>query len=495
MPPPTSESADLGRGVADALRLVDQFQRALRRRDRAEIVDRLRQLVAVRAPMAGQWLQLSLMALDLGEVRLGLEAIDLYVESAGGDPPALIKKFSVLARIGRFDEALALIRTIPQTQPDPYTYALSRGAAALNAGESAEARQWLEEATRTRPHSGSAWHSLAQLVDFANEPQLAARSLAAASTVPGAPAAERALFHYALSKMHADRGDHRNAFAAAARAASETRSLFPYDRALDRQIALEAVSGYDSARIAETARRQSEPTGRSIFVMGLPRTGTTLVEQVLTSHSEVSDGGELDLLRLLVHDVGNASYSALEGYVQKAGASSLARLWDHLVGERFPHPGRVVDKTTDTPRKLGIAASVLPEAPLIWLKRDPLDCAWSCFRTAFMAGIRWSNDLRDMAFYFQLEDRLLARWQQILGERLLVVPFEELVTEPERWIRAILAHCGLAEEPQVFAPHENRRTVMTASVMQVRQPINRRGIGSAEPYRAYLEPFTKAYCA
>jgi len=141
VPPPTSESADLGRSVADALRLVDQFQRALRRRDRAEIVDRLRQLIAVRAPMAGQWLQLSLMALDLGEVRLGLEAIDLYVESAGEDPPALIKKFSVLARIGRFDEALALIRTIPQTQPDPFTYALSRGAAALNAGETAEARK------------------------------------------------------------------------------------------------------------------------------------------------------------------------------------------------------------------------------------------------------------------------------------------------------------------------------------------------------------------
>jgi hypothetical protein len=164
-----------------------------------------------------------------------------------------------------------------------------------------------------------------------------------------------------------------------------------------------------------------------------------------------------------------------------------------LLGERFPLPGRVVDKTTDTSRKLGIAAAVLPEAPLIWLRRDPLDCAWSCFRTGFMAGIRWSNDLGDMAYNFRLEDRLLAQWQQNLGERLLVVPFEALVSEPESWIRGILVHCGLAEERQVFAPHENRRAVATASVMQVRQPINRRGIGSAEPYREFLEPFVRDY--
>jgi hypothetical protein len=166
-----------------------------------------------------------------------------------------------------------------------------------------------------------------------------------------------------------------------------------------------------------------------------------------------------------------------------------------LLHERFPMPGRIVDKTTDTSRKLGIAAAVLPEAPLIWLKRDPLDCAWSCFRTCFMAGIRWSNALDDMAYNFRLEDRLLAQWQRNLGDRLLVVPFEALVTEPELWIRTILAHCGLAEEPQVFAPHENRRAVATASAMQVRQPINRRGIGSAEPYREYLEPFVRAYYA
>ena len=493
MSPPSHESADTGRGVADALRLVQQFQGALRRRDRAEIAERLRQLVASRAPMANQWLQLSLMAIDLGEIGSALGAIDLYIESNGANPAALYKKITILARIGRFDEALALARTIPTDVPNPFAYALSRGAAAVSAGEADEARHWLCEALRINPSSGSAWHSIAQLLDLAAEPAFAARIADAEGAMEGAPGAERALYYEALSKALAALGEHARAFAAAARSAAETSALYPNDRALEYRAAKEAVSGYDAAGIAAIAARQSEPTDRSIFVMGLPRSGTTLVEQVLTSHSEVAAGGELDLLRLLVHDIGDATFPALDGYVGNGGPAPLARLWAHLLDERFPGPGRVVDKTTDTTRKLGVAAAVLPEAPLIWLRRDPLDCAWSCYRNCFMAGIRWSNDLADIAYNFRLEDRLLAFWQDILGQRLLVVPFEALATEPERWIRAILAHCGLAEEAPPFAPHENRRVVTTASATQVRRPINRRGIGSAEPYRAFLGPFIDAY--
>src|SRR5690606_5349217 len=107
----------------------------------------------------------------------------------------------------------------------------------------------------------------------------------------------------------------------------------------------------------------------------------------------------------------------------------LAQLWSHLLNQRFRHPGRVVDKTTNTTRALGLVAALLPEAPLIWLRRDPVDCAWSCFRTCFIENVHWSNDLTDIAFYFRLEDQLLEQWQEILGDRLLVVPFEELATE------------------------------------------------------------------
>jgi hypothetical protein len=256
---------------------------------------------------------------------------------------------------------------------------------------------------------------------------------------------------------------------------------------------MEALSGYDAGPIAAIARQQTEPTAHSIFVMGLPRSGTTLADQILTSHSAVTGGGEVNLLRFIEHEVGGVAYSAVSAHVQRFGAPSVASLWHHLVDERFPGSRRIVEKTLDTTRKLGLVASLLPEAPLIWMKRDPLDTAWSCFRNSFMQGIRWSNDLSDIAFNFRLEDKLLAQWQRILGDRLMVVPYEQLASEPEPWIRRILAHCGLSEEKPVFAPHENRRVVATSSVMQVRKPIGRQAIGSAEPYRPFLEPFIDAY--
>jgi hypothetical protein len=331
------------------------------------------------------------------------------------------------------------------------------------------------------------------LVDFAEHPDVAERLLARQQAMLGAPAPERALYDYALGKAHIDLGEHASAFAAVARAAGETKTLFPYDRADDRRDAMEGLTGYDASRIAAIARQQTERTGRSIFVMGLPRSGTTLVEQILTSHSTVTGGGEINLLRFVVHELGGVSYPAVGAHVQHVGARSIAALWHHLVDERFPRSHRVVDKTLDTTRKLGLVASLLPEAPLIWLKRDPLDCAWSCFRSSFMQGLRWSNDLADMAFNFRLEDQILAHWQGVLGDRLMVVPYEELATQPEPWIRRILAHCGLSEEKSVFAPHENRRAVTTSSVMQVRRPIGRQSIGSATPYRAFLKPFIDAY--
>lgn len=491
---PPGKSGETDRDVIAALRLVDDFQRALGRRDRTEIVDRLRDLIAIRAPMASQWLDLASMAADLGEYSLARSAADVYVESAGGGGAALSKKVDVLAYIGEFAEALALQRTIPPTVPNRFAYALSRGALAVSAGDPGEAREWLEEAISQNPRSGLAWHLMSTLVDFGTDSELAGRLFASEKAMQSVSAQERAYYYYALGKARADLREHARAFAAVTRAAAETRALHPYDRELDRQSAADAVAGYDAGRIAALACTQNEPTDRSIFVMGLPRSGTTLLEQILTSHSEVSHGAEINLLRLLVHDVGGASYDALENYASRTGVPALAQHWDHLLDERFPGSARVVDKTIDTSRKLGLAAAVLPQSPLIWLTRDPLDCAWSCFRHCFMHGIRWSNDLKDMAFNFRLEDGLLSQWRLVLGERLLVVPYEELATEPIAWIRRILAHCGLAEEPQAFLPHENRRQVNTASTMQVRQPINRNAIGSAEPYRAFLTPFVAAYC-
>ena len=489
--PPSAPEAD-GKTVA-ALGLVERFQAALRHDDRATIVDTARQLVALRAPLGEQWLSLAMIAAHNGEVGLAREAGELCVESCGGGPAAAARTVDLLAQIGAWPDVLALLRSLPADLPTPSAHAYTRGTAALYLGEHGEARHYLEEAIRLEPHFAAPWLTLVLLVDFAREPELADRLIAGERGMERAAPGERGNYCYALGKAHADRGEHALAFAAYARGARLLKPQFGYNRERDRLTAAEAVSGYDAERIGTIARQQSEPTDRGIFVTGLPRSGTTLVEQILTSHSAVSDGAEIYRLGLLVKDIGGLSYPALRNYVDQGNAPEAARLWRHWLDQRFPAPGRVVDKTLNTSRLLGLAAALLPEAPLIWLTRDPLDCAWSCFRSRFAGEAGWSYDLEDIAFHFRLEDELLARWSEILGERLLVVPFEALASDPAPWIGRILAHCGLPEEPQAFAPHENDRAVTTSSAMQVRQPINRAGIGSAEPYREFLAPFVDAY--
>ncbi|WP_186729110.1 sulfotransferase family protein [Sphingomonas panacisoli] len=219
-----------------------------------------------------------------------------------------------------------------------------------------------------------------------------------------------------------------------------------------------------------------------------------MVEHILASHSAVADGGELNIVQHIAVAAGGVSGADIERYVAGGGTmDALAELYLHLLAERMGPTGRIVDKTIDASRCLGLIASALPDAPLIWMQRDPLDCAWSCFRTFFIHGVAWSYDLADIARHFMLEDGLRAFWEDRLGERLLVVPYAELVEAPDVWTRRILDHCGLAEEAAAFAPHQTDRVVATASALQVRRPINRDGLNVAAPYRSHLQPFIDAY--
>lgn len=477
-----------------ALALLERLGPAMARGDRSEQVAIASKLIELRAPLGGQWRQLAYLTAHLGELGMSRAAARLFADASGGTAQGRYEHAGVLFDLGMPAEADALLRTVPETIPDATAHAYSRGIMSMYLGRIAEAREHLDQVTAAQPRSGTSWLALASMSDLAADDELAARILAAGPGMADAMPGERASYWYALGKLHADRAEHEAAFHAYARGAEQIKASAPYDAAQDRAEAEEAVRGYDSQSLATLAHLQREPTGRTIFVTGPPRSGTTLVQQILTSHSAVAGGAELARLSLLAREVGGRSYPELARYVEQNGAAEPVRLWHHWLDERFAPEGRAVDKSLDTSRYLGLAAALLPEAPLIWMTRDPLDRAWSCFSTKFLGmALPWSYDLESIAAHFRLEDQLLESWRSTLGSRILVVPYEELVSEPAAWIRRILAHCGLREEPAVFAPHQNAAPVTTASALQVRRPIGRTAIGSSHPYRPFLEPFLAAY--
>ncbi|MCB1701615.1 MAG: sulfotransferase [Pseudomonadales bacterium] len=473
--------------------LVEELKQALAVKDRAGANAAVTKLLDCRAPLGGHWRSFSELMRVSGELTLANRAMDAFVAAAGNTPQALYSKVVLLTQSGRMREAHDLISRLPPDVPDRAGHEYVMGNTAMTMGLTDEARERLLAAVKYRPGWGPAWLTLASTVNLARDPigeLLLADAGAAKQQGPG----DLARYYYAVGKLHVDRDEADAAFAAYARGAKLLRQETPYSKKGNTRSARAAMTGFGDGFIETLNARKERDTSRPIFVTGLPRSGTTLVEHILASHSSVANGAELNLIQHMGVLAGGSSGEALQAYLGRGGSpDALATLYLHLMAERFGPTGRIVDKTIDASRMLGLIAAALPDAPLIWMRRDPLDSAWSCFRTFFIHGVAWSYSLTDIAHHFMLEDTLLAFWKERLGERLLVVPYPELVASPESWTRKLLAHCSLDEEPGVFTPHATERIVMTASAMQVRKPINRDGLNTAQPYRSHLQPFIDAY--
>ncbi len=174
----------------------------------------------------------------------------------------------------------------------------------------------------------------------------------------------------------------------------------------------------------------------------------------------------------------------------------IARDYQRMIGMRFHDAeGLIVDKTLTQSHMMGLLLHTLPQANVLWLRRNPRDVALSCFRSFFTSAIPWSWSFADIGRFFRIEDRLYEHWADQFPERILTVPYEELVHDPGTWIPRILAHVGLEMEQQVLAFHETKRSVRTASVQQVRAPISTDRIGHAMPYAKFMGAFEEAYGA
>ena len=316
----------------------------------------------------------------------------------------------------------------------------------------------------------------------------------------------------ALGKIHDDRGEHESAFA------HYERANRPFSEAATRQVD-ESLALMDRMRVvfdadwfaARPSAAEADPT--PVFVVGMPRSGTTLVEQCLAAHPAVHGAGEMsailrlaseaaaragartDPLRTGVMSMKSASRRGTEAsYPECVRALPAAQL--SALGERYlahlrniaPEAARVTDKLPGNYLHLGFIATILPGARFVHCRRDPLDNGVSLYFTDFMVGHEYSNDLHAIGRQIRAMRRLMAHWTSVLGDRLMTLDYEALVADPEPLARAMVAHVGLEWDDACLRPHEVARTVRTASAWQVRQPVYRRSAGRAQRYERFLGP-------
>ena len=471
-----------------------ELRNALRARDRVAINDAAARLLEQRTPLGDQWFSVAHVLVRNGEVAQALAVAERGVEECGCSAKAQFERAQVLASVGRPDEGAALVSALPAGQLNPVESEHFLGTCAMELGDFDAARSAFSRVVAAWGGSGPSWLSLAAL-PASDDAELLDRMNAATSAIGAAPADYRAQWHYAKGAVLDRLGRTDEAFAEFTAGAEIVRAARPYDPDADRLDA-ETLSGeFSRAAVEGISRQVTTGTSGPILVTGLPRSGTTLVEQILASHSAVAGGGEMPFGSILMREIGGTSLSRLEAFASAHGADALAQLYLHLGDEQFGAGKRFVDKCLGNSRALGILASVLPQARIVWLRRDPLDCAWSCFRTYFSHGMEWSWSLTDIAVHFAAEDMLYAPWREVLGDRLLTLSYEELAAYSGVQIGRILDHVGLAPEPAMEDAHRTRRPVLTASVAQVRQPVYQSAVGAADRYRAHLKGFTDAYRA
>jgi tetratricopeptide (TPR) repeat protein len=422
------------------------------------------------------------------------EAAHAAVRSAtllGATAATLANAGTILSAADRHDEALPLFRRAVALAPDDPRYRFNLAMEQRFVGDFAGAEASCDQVIAADPGHAEAW-----LIRSGLRQQTAGNNHVAAIEARLAHGVadwrREGQLLYALAKELEDLGEHARSFAALARGARLRRSHTDYDVERDLAMIDALIAGFPAGeRDAPAAPENLSP---AIFIVGLPRTGTTLAERVLSSHSQVESLGEPTAFPAAMAAGMQGRARPGQGPADRVATAraippaELAQGYmDRLEGLRGTAP-RFIDKLPINFLNVGLIARALPAARIIHLRRDPMDAGYAMLKTWFADAYPFSYDQADLGRYIAAYRRLMAHWQAAFPGLILDVDYEALVDDVPGQARRMLEHCGLDWEAACAAPHRNPTPSTTASASQVRQPAHRRSVGKWTCYRSELEP-------
>jgi hypothetical protein len=316
---------------------------------------------------------------------------------------------------------------------------------------------------------------------------------------PDLAADDRLHLHYALGKACEDRGDHASSFDHYCEAARIRRAAIPYD-AEDTTALVRRSKAIFTAQFFADRRGTGVPSKAPIFIVGLPRSGSTLVEQILASHSLVEGTRELPDIGFIAHDLGWMTHTPDEetypGRIAALDGASLSALGHSFLEKTRIHRklGRpfFVDKMPNNFQHIGLIHLILPGAKIIDMRRHPLGACFSTFKQHFAQGQAFSYDLTELGRYYRDYVDLMRHFDAVLPGRIHRIVYEDLVEDTEAIVRGLLDYCGLPFEEACLKFYQNGRSVRTVSSEQVRRPIFRDGIKQWQHYEPWLDPLKAA---
>ena len=405
-----------------------------------------------------------------------------------------------LGDLGHTEEAVAAHRRALELQPDWTDAHAGLGAALQVLGRIEEAIAHYERALDLDPDHARAHHNLA----MAREADSAEEEIARLERRLGDAALtekDATTLRFALGKLCDDTARFDDAFAhyAAANALKRTelaRQGLSFDAALHERLVDRLIAAFDRTVFAGRSHL-GDPSDVPVFIVGMPRSGTTLVEQILASHSCVFGAGELEhvghLVTSLAAEIGSgAPYPECVGALDPATAGRLGRTYVEQLRANAPDAARITDKLPGNFLHLGAIALLLPGARVVHCRRDAFDTCLSCYFQSFNRTLAYAYDLNELGGYYRQYARLMAHWREVLPLPLLELDYEELIENQEEVSRRLVDFCSLDWETACLAFHETERAVQTASLSQVRRPIYRSSLARWRNYEAHLAPLRAA---
>ncbi len=396
---------------------------------------------------------------------------------------------------GDYDRAFELFDAVLEKLPEDPATLTSRGHALKTTGKQEKAVESYRAAYAARPDHGDAYYALANLKTyrFADEEISAMRAQVAR---PDLAFMDRVHLSFALGKAYEDRDEYEESFRFYEEGNALKRAQTRYSAdAMSEELAKQAE--VCTPELFDTHAGSGHSAPDPIFILGLPRAGSTLLEQILASHSQVDGTLELPNILALAH--------RLRG--RKAGQSRYPEILHDLTreqltqfGEKFIEDTRVhrqdapffIDKMPNNFRHIGLIHLILPNAKIIDARRAPMDCCFSGFKQLFAEGQEFTYGLTEVGRYYSDYVALMDHWDRVLPGKVLRVQHEDVLDDVEGQTRRMLEFCGLPFEEACLDFHKSERAVRTASSEQVRQPINRSGQDAWKPYEPWLGPLEEA---
>jgi tetratricopeptide (TPR) repeat protein len=402
-----------------------------------------------------------------------------------GDTHIVLRKGETLSRLGFRDRSIATYQAALEQLPDSSELWMALAQAQEDQGDREAARQAFERALALRPGWAFPLGGLLGL-QRGQAPQALIDSAIALLASSSLSDHDRSLVGYELGKAFDAKGEYAAAISAWEDANTARRRMTgPYDPA-ELQLMVEQAMGNDQTSLPARSLALGNRDSRFVFIVGMPRSGTTLTEQIIAAHPLAFGCGELPDMALIVRDLQwpkNASGSN-DRMLQQA----IARYVDAATRHSPAEAVRLIDKAPLNFFHLDLIALLFPGARVIWCRRDPRDIAISIYGENFALNEKYASDFSDIAHYIEMQQRLMRHWQRVLPIPILESSYEQLATSIEPEARRIVDFTGLPWDPACLEFHLSNRGVQTPSRWQVKQPIHTRSIGRWRNYAPALGP-------